>query len=107
MKYLILFLLPVLFIASGCRGEGVIEEDKFVEVYADILIAGDTVSVGEAKKIVFPRYNISESDYRSTVEYYNSNPEEWENFFNKVIAHIEERRKTASSAPEPSPGQYE
>jgi hypothetical protein len=100
MKSYLYFLLLILFIAIGCRKEGVIEEDKFVLVYSDLLIAGDTVAVSEAKKEVFPRHNISESEYQNTVDYYNSNPDQWENFFNKVIAHIEEqRKKPVSSTP--------
>jgi hypothetical protein len=94
-----LILFAVLIFIQGCQRMGVIDEDKFVEIYSDLLIAGDTTSVAEAKDIVFPRYNISEDEYQNTVEYYNNNPEEWETFFNKVIAHIEQKRTASSSVP--------
>jgi hypothetical protein len=98
IKYIVILFL-LLVIAAGCQREGVIDEDKFVQVYADLLIAGDTVSIKEAKNEVFGRYNINQNEYNNTVEYYSSNPAEWETFFNKVIAHIEQKRKDSFSSP--------
>jgi hypothetical protein len=96
MKITLLILFSIFLFSPGCKTEGVIEEEKFVKVYADLLIAGDTASVDSAKSRVFNRYNISSGDYKTTVDYYNSNPGKWEPFFDKVIAHIEELKKDSS-----------
>jgi hypothetical protein len=94
-----IYLVLLLLVISGCRTNEAIEEDKFVEVYADLLIAGDTLSIRDAKQEVFTRYNVDERSYNNTVEHYSSNPLEWEILFNKVIAHIEQRRKETFSTP--------
>jgi hypothetical protein len=92
------FIFLLLLAAPGCERYGLLEEDRFVVIYADILIASDTTSVNQAREQAFKKHNITEEEYQNTVEYYNNNPEEWEFFFNKVIAHIEEERKASSSS---------
>jgi len=101
MKFLLSFIvLSSILFFNGCGKEKVIEEDKFVVIYADLLIAGDTTSVDKAREIVFDRHKINKTQYEETVKYYNDNPTEWDGFFNKVITHIESERKKLSS---PSP----
>lgn len=96
MKVFLIFI--VLFLFSGCKDHTIIEEDKFVRIYSNLLIATDSTTIDSAKTDVFKRYNISGENYDKTVEYYNSNPQKWEEFFNKVIAHIEDLKKDSSSA---------
>jgi hypothetical protein len=96
MRIIALFLFSLLLL-YGCKKEGVLEEERFVKIYSEILIAGDTTSVNLAKKDVFERYNISEEEYRATVDHYNKNPKDWDIFFNKVIAHIESLKNDSSS----------
>src|SRR4030042_5130698 len=95
MKTSLLFI--ILFLFYGCRDRNIIEEEKFVIIYSDLLIATDSTTVDSAKTGVFKRYDISGEKYEKTVEYYNSNPQKWEEFFNKVIAHIEDLKKDTSS----------
>lgn len=90
--YHILLLSIVLFIS--CEEKPTIEENKFVKVYAKLISAQDSISVDSAKffeykKKVFSDFNLTEKDYEQTVEFYNKDPKRWEDFFNKVVKHIE------------------
>jgi hypothetical protein len=84
---MLLFLLSF----AGCSHK--IDENKFILVYSDLVIAQDTLksnnSLDEIKKVVFRKYNVSEKEYSGTLNYYNSDPRKWEAFFNKTISHLE------------------
>jgi hypothetical protein len=84
---LLLFLLSF----AGCSQK--INEDKFILIYSDLIIAQDTAKVNnnldEIKNMVFKKYNVSEKEYTETLNYYNSDPRKWEAFFNKAISHLE------------------
>ncbi len=97
---LLLILSQALFLSllSGCSKNNIINEDKFVKVYADLIIQQDTLNVLNYKtdtvKIkVFKRYNITAEDYKNTIAYYNQDPGKWEKFFDKVTAYVEELKK--------------
>lgn len=86
---------------TGCGNKGVIEENKFIRIYTDIIIARDTASVEPKndKKIlkgVFSRYNVTEKEYRETIDYYNKNPERWRKFFTKAIRYADQLKKKKS-----------
>lgn len=89
--FLSLFILIIIF--SGCSQDKTINEDKFVKIYTDLVIAQDTIpnisSFNKAKNKIFERYNISSNDYENTIEYYNNDSERWKVFFAKVTAHID------------------
>ena len=75
-----------------------VDEDKFIDAYIDIRIAEDTVKGGnqniqKLKADVLRKHSITERQYRSTFEYYNSNPELWEQFYNKAIARVDTLKK--------------
>lgn len=90
IEKLLLLLLLLLFVGCSHR----INEDKFILVYSDLVIAQDTLrgNQEEIKNVVFKKYNISEKDYSETLEYYNRDPKKWEAFFNKTISHLENLR---------------
>jgi hypothetical protein len=89
-RYTFLWLSLALFFA-GCSHK--INEDKFILIFSDLVIAQDTLKVNnnikEIKKRIFKKYNVSESEYAETLNYYNSDPRKWEPFFNKTISHLE------------------
>lgn len=90
--YHILTLSLIIFIS--CEEKPSIEENKFVKVYAELISAPDSISVDSTKffnykKKVFSDFNLTEKDYEQTFEFYNKDPKRWEDFFNKVIKHIE------------------
>jgi Domain of unknown function (DUF4296) len=88
------FLLLLLLSFGGCSHK--INEDKFILIYSDLVIAQDTLrdnnNLEEIKNTVFKKYNVSEREYSETLNYYNSDPRKWEAFFNKTISHLEDLR---------------
>lgn len=90
--YHILTLSLVIFIS--CEEKPSIEENKFVKVYAELISVPDSISVDSTKYFdykqkIFSEFNLTENDYEQTVEFYNKDPKRWEDFFNKVVKHIE------------------
>ena len=97
-KILKSFLLFLPFFIVSCSGEKEINEDTFAQVYANLVIAQDTLLNRKEEFIkiqqeIFNKYNTSEEEYISAIKYYNSEPERWEIFFNKAIMYVEELRK--------------
>ncbi len=92
------FLFSILILLSGCSKNNILDEDKFVKVYGDLIIQQDTLNTlnvknDSLKNIVFKRYNTTKEDYKKTIEYYNQDPAKWEKFFSRVTAYIENLKK--------------
>jgi len=89
-----LLVILFLFLFAGCSNR--INEDKFVLVFSDLVIAQDSLGNNfkqdAVKTTVFKKYNITNKEYDATLAYYNSNPKKWDQFFNKAIAHLEDLR---------------
>ena len=97
----IFILAFLLFLLPGCNQNKIIQEEKFIEIYTDIIIAKDTVSeTAQAKdaviKGVLTKYNITLDDYKTTVEYYNRDSERWEKFFAQAITYLEKKRQKSA-----------
>ena len=93
----IIFLLSV-FIFS-CSKDDIIPEDKFTKIYIDILVAQDTltdnsISNDSLKTLILQMYNVTDSIYTKTIEYYNYNPDKWEIFFEGAIKQVQELKAT-------------
>ena len=91
--YILSFIFLSLFIAS-CSKDRILDEDKFVKVYTDLVIANDTIpektaNFDSVKQAVFNKYGITAGQYDSTVNYYNKNVERWQNFFKAATAYID------------------
>jgi Domain of unknown function (DUF4296) len=91
--------LLIATIPIGCSKDDVLPEDKFINIYVDILVAQDTTSdktitKDSLKTIVLQKYGVQDSIYSKTIDYYNDNPEKWEKFFNDAIKHVEELKAT-------------
>ena len=95
LKFLLpLLIIPILILYS-CSEEEVIPEEKFIHVYVDLMIVQDTtranpLPLDALKEIVFTQHKISTELYDKTIAKYNSSPEDWEEFFDKAIAYLEE-----------------
>lgn len=79
---------------SNCSENKVIDEDKFIKIYTDLIIAQDSIdtnygNLDSIRSVILKKYNIQQEQYESTIEYYNQNPERWKNFFEKAIAYLE------------------
>ncbi len=89
-------IIQTLFITS-CSDKKVLPEDKFVNIYSELIFAHDTSTSLYAKQnfkgIVLKRFNVTEKMYDSTVAYYNSDPQKWSGFFDKVTKHVEDLHK--------------
>jgi len=93
-----IFFTFVLFLCFNCSKEKIIEEDKLVLIYSDMLVAQDTITLSAAgldslRDAVFNKYDVTEQLYKTTLDYYNQDPDKWEVFFDKVIAHVGSLRK--------------
>jgi hypothetical protein len=91
----------------GCRDEkppsGVIGEQKFVAAYALLLtetkpgeVKPDSVAALSRTSILLEQ-GISEEEFRTTLEWYNKNPERWREFYKQVTRHLEEQAATDTS----------
>ena len=98
-RFSLKFLLPLLLITASllisCSEEKVIPEEKFIHVYVDLMIVQDTtrtnpLPLDSLKEIVFTKHGITSGLYDKTIAKYNSSPEDWEEFFDKAIAYLEE-----------------
>ena len=106
-KFLVpFFIIPLLsilfFSSSGCDQSEVIEEEKFIRVYTDVIIAIDTTSLtAESTNSllirILKKHNTTLDNYKSTLEFYNQDSERWEKFFAKAIARLEEKRKISEN----------
>ena len=90
-----LYLLMLFFIA--CSNDKVIDENKFVKVYADLVIAQDTLIPNKevfdsVKTKIFKKYGVTFKQYNYTISYYNKDVKRWESFFSQAIAYIDTLR---------------
>ncbi len=102
--FLFLTILPafVFFVSSGCGESKIIEEEKFIQIYTDILVAENTVS-GSAfsnetiLKRTLKKYNVTLEEYKATIQYYNQDSDRWQIFFAKAIANLEAQKKNQAN----------
>ena len=86
--------------SPGCNQNKIIDEEKFIQVYTDIIFASDTISEKSLSKDeiinrVLANHKVTLDDYKSTVQYYNQQSERWEKFFSKAITYLDEKRRKA------------
>ena len=101
-----IFLIFLLFFLITCQKEKTltIKKEQFIEIYARVLIINEMKIEKEFHdrllQELYSENNISTIDIDSTVSYYNSNPGEWVEIYNRVREKIQEIRniyKTESS----------
>ncbi len=90
LNFYILPLIFLLFTIAGCSNDRILDENKFVKVYTDLVIAHDTipektVSFDSVKQTIFNKYGITAGQYDSTVIYYNKNVNRWQNFLKELL----------------------
>ena len=83
----------------SCSKDDILPEDKFIKIYIDILVAQDTltdnsISNDSLKTLVLQKYDVADSVFTKTIEYYNYNPAKWEKFFEEAIRQVEELKDT-------------
>ncbi len=93
-KYTFILFFISIFFFQNCSEETPVSEEKFIQVYVDLLIGRDTISVQSSsfdslKTRIFTKHSISSEDYYSTLEYYKSYSEKWEELFDRAITYAE------------------
>ncbi len=94
--FFVFFFLIISIGILSCKKSSSIDEKKFIKIYADMIFMQDTSSLSQSiiKQKVLKRFNIKETDYDATVEYYNNDPEKWQKFFDSTIVYIEKLKPT-------------
>jgi len=95
----IFFLIMVSVFFIGCRNDDIVEdENKFAAVYVDLVIVnekyqGDTLLINSKSDSVYKAHGITGDQYKSTIDYYQENPERWKQFFDKAESYLREKKK--------------
>ena len=87
----LLFLISISILSISCSKPSIIEEKKFVKIYAEMIFMQDTASYSQSviKDKVLKKFNVKEFEYDEPINYYNDDPERWQKFFDEVIVYIE------------------
>ena len=97
MKFFFYIFFLTFLLISGCSNDRILNEEKFVKVYTDLVIAHDTITekttnFDSVKQAVFKKYGITAGQYDSTVNYYNKDVDRWQSFFKTATAYIDTLR---------------
>jgi hypothetical protein len=86
-----LFCIVLFSGLQSCKKSSVIDEKKFIKIYADMIFMQDTSSLSQSiiKDKVLQRYNVKEIQYDETIKFYNDDPERWQKFFDSTVVYIE------------------
>lgn len=95
ISYAILLAVIFSLLFISCNEKEILPEEKFIQIYVDILIAEDTTSVNSVPRdslrtIVLKKHNTTDIVYKNTIDFYNESAERWENFFDKAVVYVEE-----------------
>ncbi len=91
-------MLFISLFLGGCAKDQKIKEETFVKIYADLVIAQDSLALDSLsftneQKIIFTRNNVTKKLYIKTLDHYKKNPDKWKSLFEKVIAYLREKEK--------------
>jgi hypothetical protein len=86
---------------QSCKKSPVIDENKFIKIYAEMIFMQDTSSLtqSEIKDSVLKKYKVKKNEYDQTIKFYNDDPERWQKFFDSTIVYIE-KLKPAPKQPD-------
>lgn len=93
----LLIIMPAFL--NSCRNEDIVDnEDKFAAVYVDLLIVnekyhGSTELINSKTDSVYKSHGVTEEQYKSTIQYYQENPERWKQFFTKAESYLRLKRR--------------
>ena len=102
-QYIILAstLLVTSFSLSGCKEDGIIDEDTMAQIYAEMLITDQWVNantrfrtVADTSLVYDPilnKYGHTSDDYRRSVEYYLSDPDEYAEIMQETVNILDKK----------------
>ena len=93
--FLVLFVISLSAGFQSCKKSSVIDEKKFVKIYAEMIFMQDTSSLpqSEIKDSVLKKYSVKKIEYDETIKFYNADPERWQKFFDSTIVYIEKLKQ--------------
>lgn len=84
----------------GCENKNIIDEEKFVQIYAEWLTSSEADSSSSVSNLklnkILEKYQVDFKEYQTTIEYYNQDSQRWERFFTKTLTYLENQKKAAS-----------
>ena len=101
MKYSTFILIILTFTIISCAKKPqtgyIIPEEKFVSVYGDMVVINDVEKMTKADSAhnrrqidsVFQSYSVTRDQFQRTVDYYNSDLEQWGGILEKVSKRLE------------------
>ena len=102
MKNIRILIFQILFtsLILNCSENKILPEEDLVKIYVDILIAQDStnnesITIDSLKAIVLKKYEVPESVYVRSIDYYNSSPARWEEFFNNATKYVEKLKSNS------------
>ena len=103
LQYILLALTlsVVSFSLDSCRQKGVIEEDVLSQIYAEMLMTDQWISSTAGVRLIadtslvyepiLKKYGHTSADYRSSVEHYLKDPEEYADIMKGTVDILEKR----------------
>ncbi len=102
MKYLVFYICLTFFFSCSkiVDNKGIINEQKFIEVLTDIHLADalimakgyrisfDSVEINGMYNSVFEKHNITQLNFKNTVQYYAKNSQKYSDIYDKVLENI-------------------
>ena len=102
MKYIRFLFFQILFasLIISCSENEILPEEELIKIYVDILIAQDSttnesVTIDSLKAVVLKKYEVPESVYVKSINYYNFTPARWEEFFNNATKYVEKLKSNS------------
>jgi len=101
MKYYIPLILLLVVLIVSCNSSKEIDEETFVQIYSELLISKekyreDSKSFIAEREKIYKAYSVNRARVDETLEYYNSDPQRWKLFFEKVVKNLENIQLTAA-----------
>ena len=92
-----ILLITIIFVSCSQENESFISEDKFIPLYANILIINQLNVDADYHDILIAElleeYKVKVIDIQNTIEHYQKNPELWIKVLDKIKAHFIELKK--------------
>jgi len=103
------FLIAIIAVIGSCEnlpskaGANIIQRDTMIEIMTDVQIFESTKQILKGKengdfeiykayKWVFEQYGVTERSFKESIDYYSSDPREFELMYDEVIIRISEKQ---------------
>ena len=108
---LLLCILPISCGNEDELPEGIIEKEKFIEILSDVQIFESMnqyirnketdFDIDHTYQWMFEHYNVTEEEFKSSLDYYSQDPLVFEVIYDEVIVRISEKQVEFTKKTEP------